>query len=73
MSKAGTGALEDLLSSFQAGGDLRSDFDPHFMAIAIRAAIDAVPRRLAQNPGFDIDDYAGQIADLFNLATRLHT
>jgi len=26
-----------------------------------------------KNPGFDIDDYAGQISDLLNLATRLHT
>lgn len=66
-------ALEELLSSFQAGGDLRPDFNPHFMAIAIRAAIDAVPRRLIQNPDFDIDDYAGQIAGLFDLATRLDT
>ena len=62
--------LEDSLSSFQAGGHLRADFDPQVMAIAIRAAIDAVPRRLA-DPGFDVDNYARHIADLFVQATRL--
>jgi TetR/AcrR family fatty acid metabolism transcriptional regulator len=61
--------LEDSLSRFQAGGHLRVDFDPHAMAIAIRAAIDAVPHRLA-DPDFDIDSYARQITDLFVQATR---
>jgi AcrR family transcriptional regulator len=61
--------LEDSLSSFQAGGHLRADFDADVMAIAIRAAIDAVPRRLA-DPAFDIDKYARQIAELFVQATR---
>ncbi len=62
--------LESALSSIQAGGDLRPDFDPQVMAIAIRAAIDAVPRRLAHDPDFDVDNYARQIAKLFDLATR---
>jgi hypothetical protein len=62
--------LEDVLSSLKAGGDLRPDFDPHIMAIAIRAAIDAVPRRLAQNPDFDVDSYATEIANVFDRATR---
>jgi AcrR family transcriptional regulator len=61
--------LEDSLSSFQVGGHLRADFDPAVMAMAIRAAIDAVPHRLA-DPRFDIDNYAKQIADLFVQATR---
>lgn len=61
--------LEDALSSFQADGHLRADFDPRVMAIAIRAAIDAVPHRLV-DPGFDIDTYARQIAHVFDLATR---
>jgi AcrR family transcriptional regulator len=65
--------LEDALSSFQAGGELRPDFDPHFMAIAIRAAIDAAARRLAQDPDFDIGNYAKQIASIFDLATRAET
>ena len=65
--------LEDALSSFQAGGELRPDFDPHFMAIAIRAAIDAAARRLAQDADFDIGNYAKEIASIFDLATRVET
>ena len=65
--------LEDALSSFQAGGELRPDFDPHFMAIAIRAAIDAAARRLAQDPDFDIGNYAKEIASIFDPATRAKT
>jgi AcrR family transcriptional regulator len=64
-------ALEHLLSGFQAAGQLRPDFDPHVMALAIRAVIDAVPSRLAPEPEFDIDNYAREIADLFHLATRV--
>jgi AcrR family transcriptional regulator len=63
--------LEDLLSRLQAGGDLRPDFDPHVMATAIRAVIDAVARRTAHNPDLDVDNYARHIAKIFDLATRL--
>ena len=45
-----TQELEDALTSFQADGHLRPDFDPHTMAVAIRAAIDAIPRHLVHNP-----------------------
>lgn len=65
--------LEDLLARSQAGRGLRPEFDPHFAAIAIRAAIDAAARRLAQDPRFDIDSYARQIADMFDLATRFES
>src|SRR5215472_12322915 len=64
-------ALEHLLSGFQTAGQLRADFDPHVMAIAIRAAIDAVPPRLATKPDFDIDNYAREIVSIFDLATRI--
>ena len=64
-------ALEHLLSGFQTAGQLRSDFDPHVMAIAVRAAIDAVPSRLAPEPEFDIDNYAREIVTVFDLATRI--
>ncbi len=64
------GALARLLSEFQTAGRLRPDFDPHVMAIAIRAAIEAASSRLALDPGFDIDTYATQIATTFHLATR---
>jgi hypothetical protein len=62
--------LKEVLSSLQARGYLRPDFDPHMVAIAIRSAIDAVPRRLAQDPDFDVNKYSSEIANVFDLATR---
>ena len=62
-------ALEHLLSGLQTAGQLRPDFDPYAIAIAIRAAIDTVPSRLALDAEFDIDNYASEIATLFDLAT----
>ena len=64
-------ALEHLLAGFQKAGQLRPDFDPHVMAIAVRAAIDAVPSRLGPEPDFDIDNYASEIVTVFDLATRI--
>ncbi len=64
-------ALEHLLSGFQTAGQFRPDFDPHVMAIAIRAAIEAASPRLALDPEFDIDNYASEIAAVFDRATRL--
>jgi hypothetical protein len=40
------------------------------MAVAIRAAIDAVPLQLARDPGLDVGRYGRELADLFDLATR---
>lgn len=65
------GALEHTLSGFQTAGQLRPDFDPHVMAIAIRAAIEAASPRLAADPHFDINNYTSQIATVFDLATRV--
>jgi AcrR family transcriptional regulator len=65
------GALEHLLSIFQAAGQFRADFDPHVMAIAVRAAIEAASSRLALDAEFDIDNYASEIAATFDLATRI--
>jgi len=64
-------ALEHLLSGFQTTGQLRPDFDPYVVAVAIRAVIDTVPSRLALDPEFDVDNYAREIATIFDLATRL--
>jgi AcrR family transcriptional regulator len=63
--------LEQHLARYQSQGELRPNFDPQVMAIAIRAAIDAVPRRRSNDPDLDVDSYAQQIADLFHVATRL--
>jgi hypothetical protein len=43
------------------------------MAVMIRAAINAVPRRPAHDPDRDIDSYATEIATVFHLATRADT
>jgi AcrR family transcriptional regulator len=60
--------LAELLTRFQAAGDLRADFDPNSMAIAIRAVIDAAPGRLG-DPAFDIDQYAREAVTSFDRAT----
>jgi AcrR family transcriptional regulator len=60
--------LEEHLAHFQAAGELRPDFDPRVTAVAIRAAIDAVPRRLAHDPNLDVDNYAREIANILHLA-----
>jgi AcrR family transcriptional regulator len=63
--------LVELLARAQAAGELRAEFDPRAMAIAIRAAIDAVPPLLGVDPEFDIDGYANEVAEIFELATRV--
>ena len=67
--ESGTAALAKLLAGFQASGEFRGDFDPRVMAETIRAAIDAVPRRLAAEPDLDVDLYRRDLADLFDAAT----
>ena len=67
---AGVAALQQLLAYFQGTGEFRAGFDPHVMAMAIRAAINAVPAQLARHPALDIGHHAHELADLFHLATR---
>jgi TetR/AcrR family fatty acid metabolism transcriptional regulator len=66
----GVAALQQLLAHFQGTGEFRAGFDPHVMAIAIRAAINAVPAQLARDPELDVGHHAHELADLFHLATR---
>lgn len=66
----GVRLLAEMLARFQETGEFRGDFDPRAVAIAIRAAIDAVPPRLAFDSELDIDGYASEIATVFELATR---
>lgn len=68
--KAGVDALRDLLAYFQGTGEFRAGFDPQVIALAIRAALDAVPARLARDPDLDLDHYGRELADLFQLATQ---
>ena len=62
--------LKEQLARLQAEGELRSDFDPGVMAVAIRATIDVVPQRLVRDPDFDIDSYSREVITIFDLATR---
>src|SRR5215468_4533191 len=66
----GVAALQQLLAHFQGTGEFRPGFDPHVMAMAIRAAINAVPAQLARNSALDIGHHAREIADMFDIATR---
>src|SRR5215813_13270450 len=66
----GVAALQPLLAYFQGTGEFRTGFDPHVMAMAIRAAINAVPAQLARDPALDIGHHAREIADMFDIATR---
>ena len=66
----GAEALRQLLGYFQGTGEFRADFDPAVMAMAIRATLDAVPARLARDPGLDLDRYGRELAAMFHIATR---
>jgi TetR/AcrR family transcriptional regulator, fatty acid metabolism regulator protein len=70
--EAGIAALQELLAHFQGTGEFRTGFDPLVMALAIRATLDAVPARLARDPGLDLDYYGRELADLFQIATTTH-
>jgi TetR/AcrR family transcriptional regulator, fatty acid metabolism regulator protein len=66
----GAEALRQILIHFQGTGEFRADFDPAVMAMAIRATLDAVPARLARDPGLDLEHYGRELADVFDIATR---
>jgi TetR/AcrR family transcriptional regulator, fatty acid metabolism regulator protein len=66
----GAEALRQILTYFQGTGEFRADFDPAVMAMAIRSALDAVPARLARDPGLDLAAYGRELADLFQIATQ---
>ncbi|HEX6450470.1 MAG TPA: TetR/AcrR family transcriptional regulator [Trebonia sp.] len=68
--QAEVAALARALAHFQETGEFRADFDPAVTAVAIRAAIDAIPAMLAQDPGLDLDHYGRELANLFDVATR---
>jgi AcrR family transcriptional regulator len=65
------GELQNFLARIQSTGGLRSDFDPKIVALAIRASIDAVAGRIALDPDLDVNSYAKEIANIFDLATRI--
>jgi TetR/AcrR family fatty acid metabolism transcriptional regulator len=68
--QGGVAAVQALLASGQAGGEFRKDFDLKVMAVVIRAAVDAVPPRLARGPGLGAMHYGRELASLFGLGIR---
>src|ERR1700722_12367931 len=61
--------LENLLRNGQERGEFR-EFSTRVMAVTIRNAIDAVPLQMAADPKLDLKHYAGELARLFEVATR---
>jgi TetR/AcrR family transcriptional regulator, fatty acid metabolism regulator protein len=63
------GELEEMLRRGKRAGEFR-DFSPRLMAETIRNAIDAVPLMLATSRKLDLENYARELATMFELATR---
>lgn len=69
---ADSAAVKDVEGLFRWGqesGDFRA-FSTEVMAVAIRASLDALPWRLSAAPDLDLDAYAAELVELFDLATR---
>ena len=62
--------LEDLLRRGQKHGEFRA-FDPVVMAHAVQRSIDGLPFVLERAPGTDCAAYGRELANLFELATRI--
>jgi AcrR family transcriptional regulator len=65
-----TPAVQALFADGQASGEFRADFDAQAATTALMAVIDAVPPRMARDPGFDVVRYGREVAGLFDAATR---
>ena len=61
--------LEQLLQFGQQTGEFRQ-FSTTVMAVALRASVDALGARLLVYPDLDADEYARELADLFENATK---
>jgi hypothetical protein len=46
------------------------EFAPRVMAVSVIAAMEATPAELMARPDTDVDQYAKELADLFDLAVR---
>jgi TetR/AcrR family fatty acid metabolism transcriptional regulator len=67
--EAGIAQLAGYLDEGRRSGELRV-FSTRVMAVTIRAAIDAVGFHLSADPELDLAEYARELADLFDRATR---
>jgi hypothetical protein len=68
-SDASIADLQQLLKFGQQSGEFR-EFNTEVMAVALRYAIDALAPRLAAATQQDLDDYASELVELFDRATR---
>jgi TetR/AcrR family transcriptional regulator, fatty acid metabolism regulator protein len=62
-------AVEQLLRAGQEAGEF-GQFSPRVMAMTVRQAIDGVLLQLRNDPSLDLDEYARELVDLFDRATR---
>ena len=67
--ESGLKELEQLLRKGQRAGEFR-EFAPRVMAITIRQGIDGVCPQLIADPKLDLDSYATELANIFDIATR---
>jgi len=62
-------SVETLLRTGQESGEFRQ-FPTRVMAVTLRAAIDRVSFEVMTRPGLDIEEYADELINIFELATR---
>lgn len=63
--------LEDVLRAGQAAGEF-AEFDPHVMAVTVRAAIDTAGIRYAKGLELDPETYTNRLVELFGRAMLPH-
>lgn len=63
------GELMDMLRAGQEEGEFRA-FDVRFMAVTLLGAMHAVPSELFARPEIDVDEYARELAEVFDRSVR---
>jgi AcrR family transcriptional regulator len=66
---AAVSPIEEILRTGQAAGVFRS-FDPTVMATLVQRSVDGLPFLLERQPNLDLTAFAGEVATVFDLATR---
>ncbi|MGW1062421.1 TetR/AcrR family transcriptional regulator [Micromonospora rubida] len=62
-------ALRQLLASGQQHGEF-GEFDPHVVAMAVRAVVDAASLHFTAHPQFDVEHYIAEVVQLFDKVTK---
>jgi AcrR family transcriptional regulator len=66
---AAVSPIEEILRAGQAAGVFRA-FDPTVMATLVQRSVDGLPFLLEREPNLDLAAFAGEVAIVFDLATR---